>query len=85
MERNIIQVYIYKLKRKMNQSNVMLKTANNLRFFLEILILTQLSANAHCSAFHTLRGLIFCSCVVHQYGYIISKGHFDILSQIRET
>jgi hypothetical protein len=25
----------------MHQSNVMLKTANNLRFFLEILILTQ--------------------------------------------
>jgi hypothetical protein len=36
----------------------MLKTDNNLQFFLQILILT-VCANAHCSAFHMLRGLIF--------------------------
>jgi hypothetical protein len=74
-----------KQKRKMHQSNVILKTANNLRFFSGNLDFDTVCANAHCSAFQTLRGLIFCTCVVHQYGCVISKEHFDISSQLRET
>jgi hypothetical protein len=30
-----------------------------------------------------LRGLIFCICVVHQYGYIMSKGNFSYLWPIQ--
>jgi hypothetical protein len=59
----------------------MLKTADNLQKISANPDFDPVRANAHFSASYMLRWLIFCICVVHQYGYIISIANFDISSQ----